>query len=159
MKWRKMRRFKQQITEEECVKVLTEAWRGVLSIHGENGYPYGVPIDFFYDEDDGKVYFHGAKEGSKIDLLQKNNKVCLTVMDEGFRKENDWALNIKSVIAFGTIETVTDQALAMKELTKLAKKYYPTEEGALAEVAKDGARTLMLALSIDHMTGKLVNES
>ena len=81
------------------------------------------------------------------------------MMDEGFRKENDWALNIKSVIAFGTIETVTDTDQAMKELTKLAKKYYPTEEGALAEVAKDGARTLMLALSIDHMTGKLVNES
>ena len=159
MEWRTMRRFKQQISDEECAQVLKEAWRGVLAINGENGYPYGIPIDFYYDEEDGKIYFHGAKQGNKIDLLHENNKACLTVMDEGFHREGDWALNIRSVIAFGTIETVTDEKIAMKELTRLAKKYYPTEEGALAEVEKDGARTNMLVMSMDHMTGKLVNES
>lgn len=158
MEWRSMRRFKQQITEEECVEVLREAWRGVLSIHGENGYPYGIPIDYFYDESDGKIYFHGAKEGNKVDLLSENNKACFTVMDEGFHREGDWALTIKSVIVFGRVEAMADPALALEKLTKLGKKYYPTEEEALKEVARDGERTLMLVMTIDHMTGKVVHE-
>ena len=43
--FRKMRRFKQEISQEECIRVLKEQPRGVLSIMGEDGYPYGVPLD------------------------------------------------------------------------------------------------------------------
>ena len=65
--FRKMRRFKQQITDEECRKILAEEGRGVLSLFGEDGYPYGIPMNYFYDEDENKIYFHCAKEGHKIE--------------------------------------------------------------------------------------------
>ena len=67
--FRKMRRFKQQITDEQCIEVLMNAKRGVLSLIGEDGYPYGLPINQWYCEEDGKLYFHGAKEGHKIETI------------------------------------------------------------------------------------------
>ena len=99
--FRKMRRFKQQISQEECIKVLKEAKRGVLSMAGEDGYPYGIPVSHWYNEEDGKIYFHGAKTGHKVDALKACDKVSFCVMDEGYREEGDWALNIKSVVIFG----------------------------------------------------------
>ena len=83
-----MRRFKQEISKEECIQVLREAPRGVMAFHGENDYPYAIPLNQFYDEEDGKLYFHGAKEGLKLDLLAKNNKVCFTIIRASKRKEN-----------------------------------------------------------------------
>ncbi len=73
--------------------------RGVLSLIGDDGYPYGLPIDHWYCEEDGKIYFHGAKEGHKIDAIKACDKVSYCVYDEGYRKEGDWALNIKSLIS------------------------------------------------------------
>ena len=67
--FRKMRRFKQQISVAECIEILKNTKRGVLSLIGDDGYPYGIPIDHWYCEDDGKIYFHGAKEGHKIDAI------------------------------------------------------------------------------------------
>ncbi|MBQ2093839.1 MAG: pyridoxamine 5'-phosphate oxidase family protein [Ruminococcus sp.] len=105
--FRKMRRFKQQISDEKCVEILTNEPRGVLALYGENGYPYALPLDHLYD--DGKLYFHCAAEGHKIDAIKANPHASYCVMDEGFRKENEWALNINSVIVFGTIRFVTDK--------------------------------------------------
>ena len=56
--FRPMRRFKQQISDEECKEVLTSEPRGVLSVLGDDGYPYGIPMDHWYSETDGKLYFH-----------------------------------------------------------------------------------------------------
>ena len=58
--FRPIRRFKQQLPEEECIRILKEEWRGVLAMHGEDGYPYAIPMDHFYDEESGNIYFHGA---------------------------------------------------------------------------------------------------
>ena len=75
---------------------------------GDDGYPYTIPLDFFYDEGDGKIYFHGAKEGHKLDAIEKCDKVSFCVMDSGFKKEGDWALNITSVVVFGRLKKVED---------------------------------------------------
>ncbi len=157
--WRKMRRWKQQLTDEECVKILKEEPRGVLAINGDDGYPYALPLDFIYDEEDGKLYFHCSKEGAKIDLLKKSEKVSFCVMDQGYRKEGEWALNIKSVIIFGRIELIRDQERAIDHVRKLGTKYSPTVEYVEEEIKNAASRVQMLALTIDHMTGKLVNES
>ena len=94
--FRKMRRFKQQITDEECRKILAEEGRGVLSLFGEDGYPYGIPMNYFYDEDENKIYFHCAKEGHKIDALQANGKVSFCVLAKGTYSEGDWACTASS---------------------------------------------------------------
>lgn len=159
MEWRKMRRWKQQVPEEECIRILKTEKRGTLSMHGENGYPYTVPINFYYDEEDGRIYFHSAGTGKKTDLLKENNKVCFCVYDQGFVREGEWAYNVTSVIAFGRIAEVTDPAEVESHCRMLGLKYYPSAELAEEEVRKGAAHVHILVMTIDHMTGKLVNES
>lgn len=155
--FRKMRRFKQALPYEECEEILRGEPRGVLSVLGENGYPYGFPMDFVYE--DGKLYFHCAKVGHKLDALRACDRVSFCVMDRGFRKEGDWALNIRSVIIFGRIRFIEDPEETIERVRHLGLKYYPTRESVEEEIRQAGARVQILELTIDHMTGKLVNES
>ncbi|MBQ1511318.1 MAG: pyridoxamine 5'-phosphate oxidase family protein [Selenomonadaceae bacterium] len=157
--FRKMRRFKQQITEEECREVLRNAKRGVLSLLGEDGYPYGLPINHWYCEEKGRLYFHGAKEGHKIEAIRKCDKASFCAYDEGYRKEGEWALNIKSVIAFGRISLVEDEELAKRICTHLVRKFTDDEKYMEKELKNALSRVQCLEMSIEHMTGKLVNES
>lgn len=157
--FRPMRRFKQQISEEECIRILLEEKRGVLSMLGEDGYPYGIPLNHWYNPEDGKLYFHGAKTGHKIDALRKNNKVSYCVHDAGFRREGEWALNVKSVIVFGRISFVEEEETARKIGTALCRKFTDDEAYLRRELRNALPRVQCLALSIDHMSGKLVNES
>lgn len=155
--FRSMRRPKQQLSTQECVDVLTRAPRGVLAVHGEDGYPYAFPMNYIYL--DGKIYFHCAKEGHKLDALASDDKVSFCVMDEGFRKSGDWALHIKSVVIFGCVKKIDAPEETIEILRQVGLKYYPTAEGVEEEIRKAGAHVQILKLSIDHMTGKLVNES
>ena len=87
--FRKMRRFKQELSKEECMEILKNEPRGVLSVLGDDGYPYGMPVTHWYNEKNGKIYFHGAKSGHKIDAIKNCDKVSFCVYDKGYRKEND----------------------------------------------------------------------
>lgn len=157
--FRKMRRFKQQISDEECIRILKEEPRGVLSMIGEDGYPYGIPLDHWYNEKDGKLYFHGAKEGHKIDAIKACDKVSYCVYDQGYRKENDWALNINSVVVFGRIKLVDEEDKAREICTNLCRKFTDDEEYLRRELKNALPRVQCLELTIEHMTGKIVNES
>ena len=123
--FREMRRFKQQITTEECKKVLKEEKRAAFSVIGDYGYPYTIPINFYYDEADNIIYFHGAKEGHKVDAMNRCDKVCLTVWNQGFKKEGHWEWNPTSVVVFGKVKLVTEKNIFEDRLRKLAAKYYP----------------------------------
>ena len=157
--FREMRRFKQQISSEDCIRILKEQLRGVLSVTGDDGYPYGLPIDHWYCEEDGKIYFHGAKEGHKIDAIERCDKASFCVMDQGFRKEGDWALNINSVIVFGRIKKVTDPEKAKEICINLCHKFTDDEEYIAHEIEHALPRVQCLELTPEHITGKLVNES
>lgn len=154
--FRKMRRFKQALDKESCEKILKEEPRGVLAVLGDEGYPYTVPLDFVYDE--GKIYFHCAKEGHKMDALKKCEKVSFCVMDKGFLKEGDWALNIRSVVVFGRIRELWDKDVILEKVRKLGLKYYPTAESVEEEIKRSIHALSCLELSIEHMTGKQINE-
>ena len=157
--FRKMRRFNQQITDAECIEILKNTKRGVLSLLGEDGYPYGIPIDHWYCEEDGRIYFHGAKEGHKIDAIKACDKASYCVYDEGFRKEGEWALNITSVITFGRIRLVEDEDTARMICTELIKKFTDDQDYLEKELKNSLPRVQCLELIPEHMTGKLVNES
>lgn len=157
--FREMRRFKQQVSDDECKKILTEENRGTFSVIGDNGYPYTIPINFYYDETDHKIYFHGAKEGHKVDAINQCNKVCFTTWNQGFKKEGHWEWNVTSVVVFGRVALVTERTVIEDRLRKLAIKYYPTEDEVEEEMSSSSAdRVQMYAIEIEHMTGKLVNE-
>ncbi len=157
--FRAMRRFKQQISNEECIEILKKEKRGVLSLIGDDGYPYGLPLSHLYDEKSGKIYFHGAKEGHKIDAIKKCGKASFCVYDKGFAKPGEWALNFKSVIAFGKISLVDDIKKTEEICTNLLKKFTDDEEYLRKELENALARVQCLEFTIEYMTGKLVNES
>lgn len=157
--FRKMVRFKQQLPDTECIDILTKQLRGVLSVMGDDGYPYGLPINHYYCPEDGKLYFHSGKAGHKIDAMKRCEKASFCVYDEGFRREGEWALNIRSVIVFGKIEMVEDQAKAMEVARRLSHKFTDDETYIDREIACSGPHTLVFALIPEYMTGKLVNES
>ena len=153
-----MRRFKQAVPEEECKKILTEEKRGTFSVIGDDGYPYSIPINFYYDERDNRIYFHGAKEGHKVDAIKNCDKVCFTTWNQGFKKEGSWEWNVTSVIIFGKAKLIQDREVTEDRVRKLALKYYPTKEEAEIELVRGIDRVQLFAIDIEHMTGKLVNE-
>ena len=159
MDFRPMRRFKQQISTEKCMEILETQPRGVLSVIGDNGYPYGLPMDHWYSEADNKLYFHCAKEGHKLDSIAKCDKVSYCVMDEGFRREGEWALNINSVVVFGRMKIVTDEDKKREICSSITRKFTSDEEYLKKELVNAFPRVCCLELTIEHMTGKLVNES
>jgi len=157
--FRPMRRFKQQLENDECIAILKNEKRGVLALIGDEGYPYCIPMNHFYDGRDGKIYFHGAKEGHKIDSIKGCDKACFCVYDKGYVKEGEWALNIKSVVAFGRIKLVEDIKKAEEICSRLFLKFSDDKEQLKKELERSLVRVQCLEFTIDHMTGKLVKES
>ena len=157
--FREMLRSKQQLPREECVRILKEELRGVLSVLGDDGYPYGMPVNHYYCEEDGKIYFHGGKKGHKTDALKRCDKASFCVYDKGFRRDGDWALNIRSVIVFGRVEFVEDQETVYRLSAQLSRKFTDDEDYISGEIARSGPGTLMFALVPEHISGKTVNES
>ena len=154
--FRKMMRIKQALTEEECIEILKKEPRGVLSVLGDDGYPYGMPINQYYCEEDGKLYFHGGKRGHKIDALRQNSKASFCVYDAGTPR--DWYLQFRSVIVFGTVEFVDDYEKMIELTRRLCHKFTQDEEYIEDEIRTSGPGTLMFCLTPEHITGKTVNE-
>lgn len=157
--FREMRRFKQKLSEEECLTLLKEEKRGVLSVLGDDGYPYGVPMDFWYDEESGHIFFHGAVTGHKIDAIKRDDKVSFCVYNQGYIREGEWAYNVSSVILFGRIQFVEDKERAIRFLRNFGHKYTDDHNYVEKEIVESTPHTLCLELIPEHMTGKLVNES
>ena len=157
--FREMLRKKQQLSDEKCIEILKQEPRGVLSVIGDDDYPYGMPLNHFYCESDGKLYFHSGKKGHKIDAMTRRDKASFCVYDQGFRREGEWALNIRSVIVFGRIEIITDPEKICEIARLLSYKFTDDEKYIEDEIKKSGSRTFMFALVPEHITGKLVNEA
>jgi nitroimidazol reductase NimA-like FMN-containing flavoprotein (pyridoxamine 5'-phosphate oxidase superfamily) len=151
--------LKQRLSDEECFEVLKKELRGVLSVRGDDGYPYGMPLNHYYCEEDGKIYFHGGRKGHKIDAMKRHDKATFCVYDQGFRNPGEWALNIRSVIVFGRIEIVEDTEKVLKISRLLSYKFTDDEEYIEHELINAGPRTLMFALKPECITGKIVNEA
>ena len=157
--FREMSRIKQALTQEECIRILKTELRGVLSVLGDDGYPYGMPLNHYYNQQDGKLYFHSGKKGHKIDAIRRNNKASFCVYDEGFRREGEWALNIKSVIVFGRIEVVEDRETIYRISAELSRKFTDNEDYIKKEIAQSGPGTFMFTLTPEYISGKIVNEA
>lgn len=154
--FRSMRRIKQQLSDEECIKILNEEPRGILSVLGEDDYPYGLPLDFIYH--DNKIIFHSAMEGHMYDSIKKHDKVSFCVLDRGKKVENEWYYVFNSVILFGKVKTVTDGKERLADIRLLGNRYFPSEDYTEDEIRKAFERVHVFELNIEHMTGKRVTE-
>lgn len=154
--FREMRRKNQALSEKVCEEVLRAEPRGVLAVYGENGYPYAIPVNYYYQ--DGHIYIHGGKQGHKIDALKQNGKACFTVTEQGVKLEDHWWYTVRSIVIFGTCHLVTDPQEVYPPLLGIALKYFPDRQKAYDDAQKSKAGTMILDITIDHMTGKIVNE-
>ena len=116
-------------------------------------------MNHWYCEADGKLYFHGAKTGHKIDAISQCDKVSYCVHDEGYREDGQWPLHIKSVVVFGRMQPVTDAEKELEICTHLCQKFTDDKAYLEHELQHSRPKVLCLALTSEHMTGKLVKES
>ena len=155
--FRDLTRKKQQLTDEECKEILNQEVRGVLAVNGDDGYPYALPINYYYDEKNNKIYFHSGKTGYKIESIVKSDKVSFCVYDKGYHKDGHWSLNIKSVIVFGRLRVAEEWNDDL--MVEFCKRFTNDEEYIRNEIKNFKDNTAMLVLDIEHMTGKIVNEA
>lgn len=121
--FRPMRRFKQQLTNESCVKILENASSGVLALIGDNGYPYAVPLSYVYA--DGRLYFHSALEGHKVDAIRVNPKCSFCVIDQDELHPESFTTHFRSVIAFGQIHIIEQDTERLAALRLLGLAMLP----------------------------------
>jgi len=157
--FRELIRKNKQLSMQDCIQVLKNETRGVLSVLGDGGYPYGMPMNHWYNEEDGKIYFHSGNVGHRLDALKKCDKVSFCTYDKGYRNEGEWAWKVKSVIVFGKIAIIDDMDTIADITTKLSYKFTEDEEYIKNEIKMHGHRTLLLQLTPEHICGKLVTEA
>ena len=152
--FREMRRKKQKLSKEECERILYDGTSGVLALHGDDGYPYTVPISYVYDGE--KLWFHSAKSGHKIDAVLKNDKASFCVIDQDQIVPEEYTTYFRSVIAFGRIHIAEDYTEKRSAIEKLALKYSPddTDENREKAIEREWKPLCMLEMEIEHLSGK-----
>ncbi len=150
--FKEMRRRDRQIGEEEALKLLKEAQYGILSTTGENGYAYGVPLNYAYL--DGSIYFHCAQEGAKLNNIAKNNRVSFCVIGDSEPIPEKFSYRYISTVVFGNCSEVFEKEKEMA-LTALIQKYAAEFlNKGMDYINKDKDTTKVMKISIEHMTGK-----
>lgn len=151
--FRTMRRKRQMLSQEESLEILNRTTSGVLSVMGDGDYPYGVPISYVYA--DGCLYFHSALNGHKIDAIRNCDKASFAVIDQDDIKPAEFTTYFRSVICFGKVSIIDDEAEKLRTIRLLSERYNPGDEaGFQREVDKDFSRMCMICFKIEHMTGK-----
>lgn len=150
--FREMRRKDREIEDDEVIEVLKNNEYGILSTVDENGYPYGVPISYVYTND--SIYFHCALEGYKLDNIKKNDKVSFCVVGKTCVLPDKFSTKYESVIIFGRAKEVFDSEKD-SVLLEILNKYSPDfiEKGK-AYITNAGEKTIVVKISIEHITGK-----
>lgn len=152
--FREMRRKKQKLSKEECDRILYNGTSGVLALHGDDGYPYAVPVSYVYNGE--KLLFHSAKIGHKIDAILKNAAASFCVIDQDQIVPEEYTTYFRSIIAFGKIRILEDDAEKRSAIEKLAVKYAPddTAENRDKAIEREWKPLCMMEMEIEHLTGK-----
>lgn len=151
--FREMRRNRQLLPEEESIAILENGTSGVLALSGDSGYPYAVPISYVYN--DGRLYFHSALNGHKIDAIRRNELASFCVIAQDIVVPAEFTTRFRSVIAFGSIRIIDEPVEKRRTAELLAAKYDPDNLGNLdREMEKGFDRMCMIELEIEHLTGK-----
>lgn len=151
--FREMRRKNQSLSAERCIEILKKATSGVLAVSGDDGYPYAVPLSFAYE--DGKIYFHCALTGHKLDAIARNDRVSFCVIDSDQVVPAEFNTLYRSVIAFGRARQLDRQDEKRKVLELLAVRYdSPLDERLEKEIESQLERVCLVEIAIEHLTGK-----
>lgn len=151
--FRELRRKNQALGPEECFRILQETSYGVMALQGDAGYPYAVPLNHACM--DGKLYFHGAVQGHKIDAIARCDKASYCVTEASDVDSENYSTRFRSVIAFGRVRVVQEDALKRRALKAIGDRFCPdTPEKTEAEIAGAIGHTAVLEFSMEHISGK-----
>lgn len=152
--FRDLRRRRQQLSGEACNAILERGTSGVLALLGDEGYPYAVPLSYVYGG--GKLYFHSAREGHKLDALRRCGKASFCVIDRDQVVPREYTTYFRSVIAFGHVRVLEDEGEARAAIELLARKYAPEDGGEhrAAVIEREWGRVYMLEMTVEHLSGK-----
>lgn len=151
--FRKMRRHNQQLTLDECLEILEKGTSGVLAVSGDEGYPYAVPLSYAYR--DGRLWFHGATVGHKLDAIERCSKVSFCVIDRDDVIPEKLTTVYRSVIAFGQAHILDDERRIAQGARIIGDKYLPCGRDHVEnEIAQSMPKLTVIRMDIEHMTGK-----
>lgn len=156
--FREMRRKSKAVGDADAKALLHSTRIGILAVNGDGGYPYAVPVNYLYDEENDRIIFHGARAGHKADALNASDRVCFTVYGNEVVKKESWAPFVQSVVAFGRCRPLQKPDEALDALTRLALKYYPNMDEVDREIQKSGEAVCVFEIQIEHMRGKEIQE-
>lgn len=142
--FRPIRRKKKEMDIDAAKELLQRSRRGVLAVNGDDGYPYAVPVNYFYDSDAGKIYFHGARTGHQSRCLESQRQGMLHRFTEETVKEEAWAPFVQSTVVFGRCHLLEEGTEATEILKKIARKYYPNEQLIDEEIERSGKAVQLL---------------
>lgn len=151
--FRKMRRQEKQLLEEKTQEILSEGEYGTLSTIDEDGYPYGVPMNYIYMNN--KIYFHCANAGKKLENIRYNNKVSFTVVGDYQLKPAAFTSSYKSVIAIGQAKFVEGED-KKEVLQEFILKFSPGfKEKGFKYIDKAIEKTTIIEIVIEDLKGKM----
>lgn len=157
--FRTIRKKRNEISIENARNLLKNERRGILAVNGDDNYPYAIPVNYYYDENDQKIYFHGSRVGHKVDALKSCDKVCFTVWgNETVKEEESWAPFVQSVVVFGRCNLIKEPSVSAARLKQFALKYYPDEDTVNKEISISGKAVQMFEITIEHISGKEIQE-
>lgn len=151
--FREMRRKKQELSEDLCLDILRRSTHGVMALLGDEGYPYALPLNHVLMN--GRLYFHCALEGHKLDALQSYDRASYCVVDADEVDSQALSTRFRSVIAFGRARLLTDDQLKRRALIAIGERFAPQNMcKALLEIDESLHRTGVIEFSIEHLSGK-----
>lgn len=156
--FREMRRKNQILSQAECLAVLDRGTSGVLAVQGDGGWPYAVPLSYVYE--DGRLWFHCARTGHKLDAIRREPRVSFCVVDQDQVVPQEYTTYFRSVILFGRARVLEDPAEVRAALEKLARRYWPgdTPEHLAAVAEKELPAVTMVEVAVEHLSGKEAKE-
>lgn len=150
--FRKMRRFKQRLTDDECITILKNSKSGVLAVSGDDGYPYTVPLNFVYKN--GKIYFHCANSGHKLDAIKQNNKVSFCVIEKEDVDSEKLTTLFRSVVVFGKAEIMENEEKINSDMLSFGLKNNNDINAVKKEIEREWSGLCCVEITIEHITGK-----
>ena len=150
---RKMYKEKRQLSAEETQALFVKGHHGILSVNGDDGYPYAVPVNYVFI--DGKIYIHSAKYGYKIDALKQNDKVCFTAILNSQIIPDKFTAPFESVVAFGKASFIDDGDEKLTALRTFIERFSPDhQEAGERFIHAAYEKTQIIRIDVEQMTGK-----
>lgn len=147
---------KYHLSEEECWELIRRVDCGVLCTNGEDGYPYGTPVN--HTVVDGRVFFHGRMRGTRTSNMLRDPRCSMTFMDErGYQcygaNACDTDTLFESVIVYGKLIAIDDESLKTRVLRELTDRLIPErrDDPLNPEIV---TRTGVYEVVVENVTGK-----